>query len=613
MNKKHALYVLVLCCLLPLSCTWKDKSSPLPEWKEAEKLIDANPDSALNQLDSIGIPPRGEAYERALWCMYTTYAQVKANKSPGSDSIIRFACDFFDHYGDPALKAKAYTYRGYIFDHGQKANDVEMLTKYMLIAEEAAEKADDASIKIKIYDRLGNAYIFRGLYDYAERYYEKMAQCAQDIGEQRFIFRATLKQTLILRVTNRSAEAATILEELLQQTREAEDWSTYITAAADLGCTYIRELRMPAKSLAVYREALRHNPDTITLPIVYMGLASVFIDTQQVDSAEYYLRKSSELANIYTKQGIYILGKYLYTEVTKDYKKALAYNDSVWQTTDSIQRLDKGKAIIALQEQYHHARLEIEKNALQIERDVAVRNGLVATIVLFAVLFFLANMYRRKLRLKEELLHRSTSNLYENEERLRHNEQRMAKLQAQITADNEEVQEQQAALSFFQQQSEVLHQENLRLQQRIDAYKNLPKPQELEAMKVQSERLRQLEERERVLSNELANNDDLMRSLRERPKFLKETEWKKLSKVTDKVYNGFTSRLSAEYPNLTEVDMQLCILLKLRFTVSQIAIFTAVSPGTVSIQKQRLKKRILQENAKALDNSQSLDLWAWEY
>ena len=135
----------------------------------------------------------------------------------------------------------------------------------------------------------------------------------------------------------------------------------------------------------------------------------------------------------------------------------------------------------------------------------------------------------------------------------------------------------------------------------------------MEVMKAQSDRLRQLEERERELANELANNDELMRSLREKPKFLKETEWQKLSNVTDKAYNGFTKRLTAEYFNLTEVDMQLCILIKLRFTVSQISIFTAVSPSTVSVQKQRLKKRILQENEKALDNSQSLDLWIWEY
>ena len=65
--------------------------------------------------------------------------------------------------------------------------------------------------------------------------------------------------------------------------------------------------------------------------------------------------------------------------------------------------------------------------------------------------------------------------------------------------------------------------------------------------------------------------------------------------------------------NLTEVDIQLCILLKLRFTVSQIAILTATSPSSVSVQKNRLKKRLLQKDEHLFESGQTLDMYLWMY
>ena len=79
------------------------------------------------------------------------------------------------------------------------------------------------------------------------------------------------------------------------------------------------------------------------------------------------------------------------------------------------------------------------------------------------------------------------------------------------------------------------------------------------------------------------------------------------------MYNRFTERIKLQYPHLTEVDIQLCILLKLRFTVSQIAILTATSSSSVSVQKNRLKKRLLQKDESLFENGQTLDMYLWMY
>ena len=103
----------------------------------------------------------------------------------------------------------------------------------------------------------------------------------------------------------------------------------------------------------------------------------------------------------------------------------------------------------------------------------------------------------------------------------------------------------------------------------------------------------ELEERERALTFELANNHEFIRRLRERTKFLHAAGWEQLKVVIDLIYNGYTRRLKSRFPHLTEVDMQLCILLKLRFSAAQIATVMAVSLTSVPVQKNRLKRRLL--------------------
>ena len=122
---------------------------------------------------------------------------------------------------------------------------------------------------------------------------------------------------------------------------------------------------------------------------------------------------------------------------------------------------------------------------------------------------------------------------------------------------------------------------------------------------------RELEERVKELTAELVDNHEVIWKLRENPIYLEVDGWKRLEEVTNKNY---TLRLKEEFPLLTELDIQFCILLKLQFTISQIAAIIAVSSSSVSVQKNRLKKRLLQVNPHLFDdNSRTLDLFLLEY
>jgi hypothetical protein len=124
----------------------------------------------------------------------------------------------------------------------------------------------------------------------------------------------------------------------------------------------------------------------------------------------------------------------------------------------------------------------------------------------------------------------------------------------------------------------------------------------------------ELEDRVKELTAELVDNHEFIWKLRENPVYLEADGWIRFEEVINKIYKNYTQRLKDDFSFLTEVDIQLCILLKLQFNNTQIASITAVSISSVSVQKSRLKRRLLQTDPHLFDdNNRTLDSFLLEY
>lgn len=245
----------------------------------------------------------------------------------------------------------------------------------------------------------------------------------------------------------------------------------------------------------------------------------------------------------------------------------ISFNDSLRIYEDSIRSIDKSKEIILYQEQ-------IKQEKLKLEKANASRWLLVSVLVGVVLLSVLLYFYQRRkiiLHRKEEELNRLTLRLRENELQLERNRRYISDLEAQAEESREAVgqlQEQRERLAFLRQDNEALTAQ--------------------------------------VLAKEA-----WLSSLRKKPIYLDEAGAKKVRMITDKVYTDFTRRLSSSVPALSEYDLTLCCLVKLRFPVSDIAVLLGISSSSVSTSKLRAKKKIYETIGIA--DKKSLDQWVSEF
>ena len=374
-----------------------------------------------------------------------------------------------------------------------------------------------------------------------------------------------------------------------------------------------------AKRLIQENEHLQLNDNTL-VESCYDCMTQSYLKMRKLDSAQYMLNKTDSMAQIMEFKHPHTQNVLSLYQALIDYTRGHRFDlTDMAQHNEILYEKLRDEQRNTYQLKGSNERLTADALVLMVEKQQTRFSLMVVLLVavsLAMAIVIVVNLYRRKLRISKEQINSFILTQQKNEGIIRRNEQMIADLQIQIN-DGQEVQEQleeqKLALATLQQQTEVLRKENEGLQQRIEKYRHQPSEEEIKELRESASRMRQLEERERELTAELANNNELMRKLRENPKFLGAAEWKKLESITNRIYNNFTHRLKTQYGHLTEVDIQLCILIKLRFTVSQIAILTATSPSSVSVQKNRLKKRLLQKEEHLFEEGQTLDMYLWMY
>lgn len=598
-----------------ISCT-HNKNYPTafqPELAKAEAMMYRYPDSALHILQGIqpDIPSENEQY--ATWALLMTQAQYK-NQIEQSDSLINIAYSYFTKHDNAQRKALALYYKGILRHESHHAEDA--LSFYLEAATEI-EKTNDYQLGFLINSEVGLMYLYRKLNDYAMEYFEKAHHNAELSDNQTYI---AFSFIYIARAFSQKKQYNKAIEyyEKAIKIGQVNNYPTILASA-------MNETSFLFLKTGENKKALQYAKDCIKIKKTdqrIFSLGDTYRYLKMYDSAYFYLNQACLSPNIHTACSAY-QALYYISQEEKDYKKAVEYSNKLWFYQDSIGKTDRNKALIEMQEKYDQQKIINENNLSQIKKDRIIRNVLIALIILSFIIAIINYLYQRKIvsqkqeiSEKEEKIRYFTMKIHENETLINRNKMRIEELTIQMEGSleiKEQWKEQNKIRQEIQQQNETLKLENNNLQNHISNYAQSlkEKSKELEAMEHLSKENQYLHKREAFLCNQLIKQTELFNKLKT-TKYIDNKLWQEIKEKIDLLFDNYTKRLCHQIPSLTDGDIQICCLIKLRFSNGDIANMLAISPTSVSKRKLRLKERIVQEIG-SLGENQSLDLWLMEY
>lgn len=612
----YILYILIaFTALLNIQCSGNGKEkTPLPELVHAESVMFDHPDSALHILEDMPIPSaRRDKENHALWCLLVTQAQYKRMMKIPSDSLVRIAYDYYKPTDNARRKAMSALYMG---DINYELRNIEEAMQYYLEGKTEVEKTDDYKTGYLVMVSLCRLYLYRDFADYALEACRKAYDYAVKDSNKRYQLASLKFMARCYCISDSLSKAIDTYHKCSELTLELELENYYYDIQSEIALVYKNKGDIE-KSLEIIKSfPIKYQPALLTGKNYYL--------LGQQDSAYIYLNEALKTYNIYTKASAY---EYLYKLAdTPQYRKYLkTYCDSLLFYNDSIIAIDKGKEIIAYKEKYDHQKLITEQQRLKLEKADAQRLLFIITICLIVVIAVVAYLYQKRLVRKETTIRKQSEQLqdymlqlHEYETRLMQNNRYMEELQEQLFGqemNSEELHEYREQIDSLQVENSRLSEKINSLQHHINDYSSKLDKARREADKFRnlSEENLYLKQRERVLADYVADNDRLVKELREKCRVLENKEWKALEDVCESVYGNFITRLQSFCPTLTKQELHLCVLIRLRFGNAQLATIFAVSPASISQKKFRLKKHISESLKNGLPEEMTLDRWITEF
>ena len=575
-----------------------------------------HPDSALHILEDMPIPSaRWDKENHALWCLLNTQAKVKQLMKISSDSLVRIAYDYYKPTNNTRRKAMSALYMG---DINYEFGNIEEAIQYYLEGKSEVEKTDDYKTGYLIMFSLGKLYLFRNFADYALEACTAAYDYAVKDSNKRY-------QMTALRYLARSY---CLTNEL---TKAIDTYNQCASLALELGLGTDRYYYKVQTEIAlVYSNSGNLEKSLIlskSLPVEYQSsllIGSNYLMLNQYDSAYLYLNRALNTDNVYTKKETY-RNLYRLGDIPQYRKYLKTYCDSLLFYTDSVMSLDKGKEIIAYKEKYDHQKLITEQQRLKLEKAETQRILIVVTLCLVVLIAITIYLYQKRLVRKEATIRRQSEQLqdymlqlHDNESRLMQNRQYLVELKTQLATHEDDADghhEEQEQMERLEAENSRLQTTIQSLQQRIGEYSSRLSNtrKDMEQLRNLSEEALKLKEREHRLTDRLVDSHPLVAELQRKCRTLSEAEWQKLVQLCNDTWDGFTTRLQARYPQLTEQELRLCLLIRLRFSNVQLAAIFAVSPASISQKKFRLKKHLSEWGESNFPEEMTLDRWLTEF
>lgn len=568
--KPNKLLLLILFPLFFCSCG----KQPTPRvLMIADSLINTSPDSAVVFLelwkDSIVSEPKET---RMYYQLLSIKAKDKAYIKHTSDSLIQQVLRYYKHRKDRKHLAEALYYAGRVYSD---LEDAPQALGYFLQAIEATNGSTDYELMSRIYSQTGTLYLYQDIYDKAPEMFSKAY-------EYSILAKDSVSMIYDLRDIGRAFSTQEMADSAIYYYKEADKLAERLKNYR-LKRSINSELSGYYTELGNYKEAYRSMQiasgqiSTHNIPMHYSVVAQYYEYTNQFDSATYYytqLLKSE--GHRYKRVGYQGLGNI--ARIRGNLEEALLYYDKYLAYTDSLNKRNHAETIRKINSLYNYQLHKKENRKLRILTNRQERwISFFAIAFVFSIISFIAYRQHRKRKeqikqmqqekfrkIQEEQYNQSLARIEQNKAQIK--ELELLLHEAEATKNNmrldllkaqkgfiEKTNEQIVAKQRVQEQSEI----NLRSSEVYKKFHRLTQGQ-----------------------NEK----------------LKDTDWDELTRIVDETYSNFTQRLYELYP-IKDIEMRVCLLLKIGLSPTQIATITIRSKQAITSIRKRLYNKVFGKDA----------------
>lgn len=552
----------------------------------ADSLTYCQPDSAVALLqqmkESILAEPEATQMRYYLLCIK---AQDKAYITHTSDSLIQQVVRYYRKHKDKTYLPEALYFAGRVY---RDLGDAPQALEYFQRAISHSTEDTDYKLISNVYSQIGMIFLYQDIYD-------KAPEMFREAYHYSVLAKDSIGIVYGLRDIGRSFTTLKQADSAIYYYLKADEQAIQIKDL-ELRSVINSELSGYYTELGRYEEAHKAMRIAISkkkeerLPL-YAITAQYYEHTNQLDSATNYYLKLLPAGNYIFKQAAY-WGLYKIARSRGRTDETLMYLDQYLAYTDSLQSMTQEETIRKINALYNYqlSRKENRKLKLQTfqERKLKVIFGIG---FVFSIVLFIA--YREYHKRKEQAQKIQRQKL----ERIKKEQYKLSL--AQIEKNQKDIE----ALELSLREAEAMHDQLL--QDYLNAQKKLieKNSEQIEAKQIvqdQAEvKLKQSDIYKKFHSVQKEGEEE-----KEEEKKIKinSSDWQELNKAIDEAYNQFSQRLQELYP-VTDIELKVCLLLKIGLSPLQIAIITIRSKQAISSIRKRLYKKLFNDDG----NTEQLD------
>ena len=541
-------------------------SSPYPySLRYADSLMEISPERTLAYLRKLDVSTYS-AGDRAYFSLLLTQATDK-NFLPllPCDSLIDAALDYYAKK-DGINWAKAWLYKGRI---QKQMKMTEQALKSYFTALQGVEGNTEEELKLKgmLYEDMGSIYLHQSLYQKAFDAFYRSYQCDSLLNDHKVLIYSLSNMGWVRVVEGKEKEALFYLDQALELALALKDsvFMSNIYQRMSLNCENVDSAFMYARLAENY---LTEKNDSISYYSLWLTFGELYLDKQELDSAEYYLKRTLDIADFKRK----ILASYSLAEVEKirgNYQRAFEYQSYYGDNIDSIFSLNKASDIERLAYKYDsEAKVAKEKERHRLLVQQLCYGGVLFVLVI-AIIF--QRIYRRR-RIAQLLYEQRIAHL---NEQTALSQLQIERLEAQISALKQSDMEREQEIALKQAELCRVIDEKARLRNCLFAETSIFK-------------------RIQELSSQAKPGQD---GVKRDPKVLLIKEQEQLKGVLFDIYDDYIRYLKDTYPKITDDDCIYCCLKLCEFDDQTIAYcFGNASRQIVAQRRLRLKKKMVETN-----------------